>query len=681
MADPAPTDPAADTPGHPSGPASGPGQGPASASRPQRPARRRQQGRPGATRPADPAKRRQAARKAKADDTKHDSRQRLVLNISLGSAVLLLLVNAVAAVGLLPFLDVTPQILLLSLAAVLLSLSSHVFPLIDWPALRKLHGAIDHGRGQVILTTASILVLVSAVALGILDLVALLVFSGALQLDALGITVARNFILLETAVLLVYVFVILARQQHGSKMQPGRRAYQVSWGLTSVAALFVVGGVLVALGLPQRLGLAAGVRPDQGVYILTFGVLLDFLAMRVRMRLPGVLHLAVQSIDQARRAGERGSARLRKSAARTYIASFLFVALSMGFVAAIATGSVGLGGSRAIAVVVLYAGLALVFLGLVAVRALQAWQLRRKEERDELEELAARRPRSPEETFRLALMSAGWIVAAAAGLMAILTGAGFMPWHTRFATDWGIVGLLAVAGPYAVVFNQRLRRRAELDRSFPELLRDLAESARVGITLPRALVVASGGDYGHLSPEVKRMAKEVQWGVPFGRALERFAERADTPLIRRSVNLVVEAQRAGGNVVDVLSAAASDAQELHQIVEERQAQMGLYRVVTAIAFFVFIAVVLVLSSQFLPAFKEAVGGSAQGQQVGGLNFRDFEIDDFNTLFLHAAVIQAVGGGLVGGLLARGHPAAGLGQVVVLTMVAWFSFRVLTGVLA
>jgi flagellar protein FlaJ len=199
------------------------------------------------------------------------------------------------------------------------------------------------------------------------------------------------------------------------------------------------------------------------------------------------------------------------------------------------------------------------------------------------------------------------------------------------------------------------------------------------MTLPRALVTAAQGSYGALTPEIRQMAAQVEWGIDFGDALSRFATRCKTPLIDRTVSLVVEAQRAGGSVVDILTAASEDAREIKQIVGERSVQMSMYNVVIYISFFVFIVVVLVLSAQFIPAFKKAVG-AASGQQVGGLQFHDFNPEEFNSIFFQAAVVQAIGGGLVGGVLTKGNPVSGFIHIAVMLAVAWLSFRVLVGFL-
>src|SRR5581483_1034192 len=107
-----------------------------------------------------------------------------------------------------------------------------------------------------------------------------------------------------------------------------------------------------------------------------------------------------------------------------------------------------------------------------------------------------------------------------------------------------------------------------------------------GMTLPRALLAASKGVYGALTPEIKQMSAQVEWGISFTDALERFAERVRTPLIVRTVSLVTEAARAGGSVVDILNAASSDAREIQQILDDRRRQMGIYSVIIYVSFFV-----------------------------------------------------------------------------------------------
>jgi flagellar protein FlaJ len=65
---------------------------------------------------------------------------------------------------------------------------------------------------------------------------------------------------------------------------------------------------------------------------------------------------------------------------------------------------------------------------------------------------------------------------------------------------------------------------------------------------------------------------------------------------------------------------------------------------------------------------------ADGVSIGGLNFKKFDEDDFKILFFHAAVIQGLGGGLVGGVMSQGRIVHGLRHAFIMVSIAWVLFR-------
>jgi flagellar protein FlaJ len=608
-------------------------------------------------------------------------RQRKVL-VDLGILVGLFLIVAVllSAVGIV-VVDIGVQALVLALATVVMSAASFLVDKVGWERLRAHQKSriLDKGKADLILTITSIAALFTAVVMAIIEVLALLVFTGTIgDVGRAGGQFAANFVLIQAVMLLVYLLALVAREGNVSTYKPQAGAANTAKVLTPLAGLFVLLGVVMALGIVA----VGAIEARQGVYIVTLGVLLEFLAMRIRLRLPSLWSLFMGAVEQARRPTPEMKDLLRKRAQRTYIISSIFVTLSMAFAGAIATGSVSLGGGGVtLSLVIFYVGTALILLGLVAVRFFQSRSLegRKGKEESELDRLVSQKRRSPEQVVRMAVYSFTGFLAFVFVVLTVLTGAKLMPWHEKFSTDLFILAVVFGAGPFGYYYNKDRKRIMAMDDKFPDFLRDIAESARAGMTLPRALVTAANGTYGALTPEIRVMAAQVEWGVEFGQALARFSQRCKTPLIDRTVSLIVEAQRAGGNVVDILTAAAEDAREIKQIISERNTQMSMYNVVIYISFFVFIAVVLVLSAQFIPAFKKAVG-AASGQQVGGLTFRDFDPEDFNTIFFQAALVQAIGGGLVGGVLSKGSPVAGFMHIGVMMVAAWLSFRVVVGLL-
>jgi len=285
-------------------------------------------------------------------------------------------------------------------------------------------------------------------------------------------------------------------------------------------------------------------------------------------------------------------------------------------------------------------------------------------------------PHDARAAFRKGIYIFAGLVSLAALVICVMTAmGGIMPWAAKYYTDWFLVALLGAVGPLGFFYSRDLKKIESIDEKFPDFLRDLAESARAGMTLPRAMVSASRGSYGELTADIRQMAAQVEWGVDFTETLARYGKKTQSSLIKRVVSLIIEARHAGGNVVDVLTAASDDAREIRQIITMRNNQMQSYSIVIYITFFVFIAVVLILKGQFIPAFAAAVDAAGGGVQVGGLRFKQFDPEDFNTIFFHAAIIQALGGGLVGGVLTRGHAVAGMRSIVVMISIAWIAFRV------
>lgn len=609
-----------------------------------------------------------------------DKRNKALLDAGILTGLALLVVVLVSSVEII-VLGFAIQTIVLALATGVMTGSSFLVGSIGWERLRSAqhHRVLDKGKADLILTITSIAALFTVIVMVVVEVLALLVFMGAISdVGRAGAQFAANFVLFQTVMLLVYLMALVAREGNVSTYKPTANSELVAKGLTPMAFLFILLGVLMAAGIVQL----GAVEPHQGVYIVTLGVLLEFMAMRIRLRLPSLWSLFTGAVETARRPTPEMKDLLRKRAQRTYIISSLFVTLSMAFAGAIATGSVSLGGGGvATSLVIFYVGTALILLGLVAVRVFQGRSLegRKGKAEDELSRLVGQKRRSPESIIRMSVYAFTGFLAFVCVILMVLTAMKVMPWHEKFATDLFILAVVFGAGPFGYYYNSDRKRILAMDEKFPDFLRDIAESSRAGMTLPRALVTAAQGTYGALTPDIRMMAAQVEWGVEFGDSLARFASRAKTPLIDRTVSLIVEAQRAGGSMVDILTAASEDAREIKQIVSERNTQMSMYNVVIYISFFVFIAVVMVLSAQFIPAFKKAVG-AASGQQVGGLNFRDFDPEDFNTVFFQAALVQAIGGGLVGGVLSKGSPIAGFMHIGVMMIVAWLSFRVLVGIM-
>src|SRR2546426_680745 len=94
---------------------------------------------------------------------------------------------------------------------------------------------------------------------------------------------------------------------------------------------------------------------------------------------------------------------------------------------------------------------------------------------------------------------------------------------------WLVIATLGFIGPYGFYVAKLQREIKLIERRLPDFLRDVAEAGRFGMTLAEAIVVSSGGRYGKLTPEIKKMAAQITWGVPATEARRPGLDRRGRP--------------------------------------------------------------------------------------------------------------------------------------------------------
>lgn len=283
------------------------------------------------------------------------------------------------------------------------------------------------------------------------------------------------------------------------------------------------------------------------------------------------------------------------------------------------------------------------------------------------------------------------ILGASAGVMALFAFLAILDYTESLSIpfewiDWVIFAIMSIIGPYGFYKAAKQKRIKQIEERLPEFLRDVAEAGRFGMTLADAIVVASSGRYGTLTPEIKKMAAQIEWGVPANEALRLFAERVKTPLVQKMISIIMKASDAGGNVADVLTMVAHDARENILTEAEKSIEMSTYVAVIYIAFGVFLATVVILMTSFLPTMQEAgmqleekMEGVELSGGMSGVGQLDISVlPEISMLFLLAALVHAVGDGLMAGVLQKGSISIGMRHSFIMIIMAFVVLRVLAG---
>lgn len=251
--------------------------------------------------------------------------------------------------------------------------------------------------------------------------------------------------------------------------------------------------------------------------------------------------------------------------------------------------------------------------------------------------------------------------------------------------DYIVFAVLIASGTFGIYEFIRLRRVRKIDERFPDFVRDLAESRRAGMTFTKAIMYSAKGNYGSLTTEIQKIARQISWGSSVDAALNSFAKRVNTRLIRRTISLIIEASRSGGNVADVLDAASKDAREIKLIDSERRASMLSYVAVIYVGMGVFLLIIVILTKSLIPsmlgegagAMAGATASMSGGGGSGGLSGRITE-KAVTEVFFYASVLQCFFMGLVTGVFEEGNIVSGVKHSFIMLIIAWIIFKFMVG---
>lgn len=239
--------------------------------------------------------------------------------------------------------------------------------------------------------------------------------------------------------------------------------------------------------------------------------------------------------------------------------------------------------------------------------------------------------------------------------------------------DHVIIALLIVLVPLAIFYELWRRNIEGMESLMPDFLDRMAGINQVGLTIAQAIGIMVNTNLGLLSYEIRRIKRDIDWGASFSDALIRFESRIRTPLIARTVVLITKASQMSGSIGDVLAIAASDAKMSDILKRERMSDMFIYTAIIYLSFIVFLFVVGVITSQFIPILGQVdTQGIPQGSALAGVGA--LGIQSIERLMYHSVVIQAIFSGLIAGQMGESSLKAGIKHSCVMLVLSLIAFN-------
>ncbi|MBD3249227.1 hypothetical protein GF336_04230 [Candidatus Woesearchaeota archaeon] len=168
-------------------------------------------------------------------------------------------------------------------------------------------------------------------------------------------------------------------------------------------------------------------------------------------------------------------------------------------------------------------------------------------------------------------------------------------WVFAFFLFLGVVWL----GFYIFIDWRIFQRKLSIEEVLPDFLYLTATNIRSGMTIDKALWVAVRPRFGVLAREIETVSKEVMSGKELTDSLQAFADKYESDILKRSINLLIEGIKSGGEIGELLNRIATNIQESRIMRKEMAANVMTYVIFITFAAIVAAPALLALASQLI----------------------------------------------------------------------------------
>lgn len=221
-----------------------------------------------------------------------------------------------------------------------------------------------------------------------------------------------------------------------------------------------------------------------------------------------------------------------------------------------------------------------------------------------------------------------------------------------------VAGLIIGASSFVFTLMREASISAKKEEMFLEFARNLVESVKTGTPISKSIINMKSKSYGVLSKNIEKLANQISIGIPFNFALQVFAKDVENRTISRALTLIGQAERAGGDIGEILEAVAEATHLSDKLKKERKASISTLVIQGYIIFFVFMIIILVMQFKIIPMIS-GIADMDLGLQSQVSTGGQIDQEGIANSFLYLLLIQGFFSGLIIGKLSEGSVKSGV----------------------
>jgi len=205
-------------------------------------------------------------------------------------------------------------------------------------------------------------------------------------------------------------------------------------------------------------------------------------------------------------------------------------------------------------------------------------------------------------------------------------------------------------------------RTKEIELILPEYLQVVSSNLKGGLSFEKSLWAAIKPEFGVIAKEITMIYKKVMTGNDLTDALEEFTEKYDSPVLKRSFDLIVGEVESGGQIAKIVDKVIENIRKTKILKEEMSASTLTYMIFIAAIVIVVAPGLFALSYHLLKVmigFSTQLSGLSSTSMPVNFSASSINPNDFKIFSTVALLIISLFSALIISLIEKGDIKGGV----------------------
>ena len=248
-----------------------------------------------------------------------------------------------------------------------------------------------------------------------------------------------------------------------------------------------------------------------------------------------------------------------------------------------------------------------------------------------------------------------------------------------------IITFMFIAIMYFYYNIKIYKRTQELEDRLPDYLTLVSTNLKGGLSFEKSLWASIKPEFGILAKEVTIVSKKVVTGNDVGEALIEFSNKYDSPILKRSINLLVGEIESGGKITQIIDKIIENLRKTRALKAEMAAATVSYMIFIGVIVTCIAPGLFALSAQLLKiiiGFTSTLAGTSTGSTPLPIHFSEVAInpDDFTTFSMLAIANVAIFSSMIISIIEKGSIKGGLKYIPAFLFGALIVYLVMVAIL-